>query len=332
MKPVLYPERKDTMEKIAQKIYDCGLVPVVKLDRADDAVPLAKALLAGGIGCIEVTFRTAAAEAAIRAIHKEVPQMLLGAGTVLTPEQAQKAVDAGAEFIVSPGLSETTVSYCVSHNIPIFPGCATPSDVEKALSFGLTYLKFFPAEASGGLKMIKAMCGPYTNVVFMPTGGINEDNMNTYLAYDKILACGGSWMVKESLIQAGQFDEITRLADSAMRKMLNFSLAHIGINQESATHAAETANALAALLGASVKEGNSSIFVDTSIEVMKRNYLGQMGHIGFATSSVQRAVAYLKAKGYAFREDTYQYDANGKLKMAYLQNEIGGFAIHFVNR
>lgn len=320
------------MQTIANQIYDCGIVPVVKLDRVEDAVPLANALIAGGMRCIEVTFRTACAEEAIRAIAKQVPDMLVGAGTVLTPEQAQRAVDAGAKFVVSPGLNETTVQYCVEHSIPIFPGCSSPSDVEKALSFGLTYLKFFPAEACGGLKTIKAMCGPYTNVTFMPTGGINEDNLSSYLAYEKILACGGSWMVKDSLIQAGRFDEITRLANSAMMKMLDFSLAHVGVNCPDAMAAADGASKLAALLGSEIKDGNSSIFVGSDVELMKTNYLGANGHIGIYTSSVQRAVAFLTAKGYEFNEQTYKYDARGKLKVAYLSGEIAGFAIHFVNR
>lgn len=317
---------------IADQIYDCGIVPVVKLDRAEDAVPLAKALIAGGIRCIEVTFRTDAAEEAIRAIHAQVPEMLLGAGTVLTPQQVRRAADAGAAFMVSPGFSDQTVEYCVKNQIPIFPGCATPSEVERALSFGLTDLKFFPAEASGGLKMIKAMCAPYTNVRFMPTGGINEDNMLSYLSYEKILACGGSWMVKDSLIRNHQFDEITRLADSAMRKMLDFSLAHVGINQPDAASAADAASQLSCLLGGAIKDGTSSLFVDSTLEIMKTKYLGTMGHIGFYTSSVQRAAAYLAAKGFTLNEDTVKYDAQGKLKFAYLKGEIAGFAIHLVNR
>jgi len=320
------------MELMAGKIYDCGIVPVVKLDRPEDAVPLAKALIAGGMRCIEVTFRTAAAEEAIRAIAAEVPEMLLGAGTVLTPEQARRAVDAGAQFVVSPGLSDATVQYCVDNDIPIFPGTASPSDVEKALSYGLKYLKFFPAEANGGLKMIKAMCGPYTNVVFMPTGGINEDNMSAYLAYEKILACGGSWMVKDALIKNQQWDEITRLADSAMRKMLAFSLIHIGINCENADEAAAGAASFSQLLGTTIKDGSSSTFVGKEIELMKSPYLGTHGHIAIATSSTQRAVAYLQAKGYRFNEETFKYDDNGKLKVAYMQGEIAGFAVHFVNK
>lgn len=320
------------MQTIANQIYDCGIVPVVKLDKKEDAVPLAKALITGGMRCIEVTFRTACAEDAIRAVTKEVPEMLVGAGTVLTPEQAQRAVDAGAKFVVSPGFSEKTVGYCVERGIPIFPGCSSPSDVEKALGFGLTYLKFFPAEACGGLKTIKAMCGPYTNVTFMPTGGINEDNLSSYLAYEKILACGGSWMVKDALIQAGRFDEITRLANSAMMKMLDFSLAHVGVNCPDDQAAAQGAAALAALLGADVKDGNSSVFVGTAVELMKTPYLGTNGHIGIFTSSTQRAVAYLRAKGYQFNEDTFKYDARGKLKVAYLRDEIAGFAVHFTNR
>ena len=200
------------MDKVLEQIQEIGIVPVVVLDDAKDAEPLAKALCDGGLACAEVTFRTAAAEESIRIMSEKFPDMLVGAGTVLTTEQVDRAVAAGAKFIVSPGLNPRIVKYCVDKGILITPGCANPSDIEQALEQGLEVVKFFPAEAAGGLKMIKAMAAPYVGVKFMPTGGINQNNVREYLAYDRILACGGSWMVKSDLVDAGKFDEIEKLA------------------------------------------------------------------------------------------------------------------------
>jgi len=187
------------MHAILEQLGKIGIVPVIKIDDAAKAVPLAKALIAGGIPCAEVTFRTSEGEEAIRRINKEVPDILLGAGTVLTIDQVDRAIAAGAKFIVSPGLNPKVLNYCIGKGIPHTPGCSNPSDIEIALEAGLDVIKFFPAEQSGGLAYIKAVAAPYPNLKFMPTGGINADNIATYLAYEKINACGGSWMVKDEL-------------------------------------------------------------------------------------------------------------------------------------
>lgn len=200
------------MNQVLEQIGKIGIVPVVVLNDAKDAEPLAKALCDGGLACAEVTFRTDAAEESIRIMSEKFPDMLVGAGTVLTTDQVDRAVAAGAKFIVSPGLNPKVVKYCVEKGILITPGTANPSDVEQALENGLEVVKFFPAEQAGGLKMIKAMAAPYVGVKFMPTGGINQNNVREYLAYDRILACGGSWMVKSDLVDAGKFDEIEKLA------------------------------------------------------------------------------------------------------------------------
>lgn len=204
------------MNEVLEKIQEIGIVPVVVLDDVKDAAPLAKALCEGGLPCAEVTFRTAAAEESIRIMSEQFPEMLVGAGTVLTTEQVDRAVAAGAKFIVSPGMNPRIVKYCVEKGILITPGCANPSDIEQALENGLDVVKFFPAEPAGGLKMIKAMAAPYVGVKFMPTGGINQNNVRDYLAYDRILACGGSWMVKGDLVAAGEFDKIKELAAEAV--------------------------------------------------------------------------------------------------------------------
>ena len=203
------------MNDTLKQIGSTGIVPVVVLNEADDAEPLAQALVNGGLPCAEVTFRTDAAEESIRRIAKKFPEMFVGAGTVLTTEQADRAVWAGAKFIVSPGLNPKVVEHCLKKGYPITPGIMTPTELEMALGFGLDVVKFFPAENAGGLKMIKAMSAPYTMMKFMPTGGINATNVRDYLACNKILACGGSWMVKGDLINAGNFAEIEKLTREA---------------------------------------------------------------------------------------------------------------------
>ena len=200
------------MHETLKKINVIGIVPVVVLNDAKDAAPLAKALCDGGLPCAEVTFRTDAAEESIRIMSEQFPEMLVGAGTVLTTDQVDSAVAAGAKFLVSPGLNPRIVKYCVEKGILITPGCTNPSDIEQAIENGLEVVKFFPAEPAGGLKMIKAMAAPYVGMKFMPTGGINPKNVRDYLAYDRIIACGGSWMVTADLVNNGEFDKITELA------------------------------------------------------------------------------------------------------------------------
>ena len=203
------------MTEMMKKLGKLGIVPVVVLNSADDALPLAEALVKGGLPCAEVTFRTAAAEESIRRMAKAFPDMIIGAGTVLTCDQADRAIDAGAKFIVSPGFNPKVTEYVLKKGVPMTPGVCTPTEIEAALQFDLDVLKFFPAEPSGGLKMIKALAAPYVGVNFMPTGGISAANVREYLAYDRIVACGGSWMVSGKLVREGNFDEIERLVAEA---------------------------------------------------------------------------------------------------------------------
>ncbi|MCI8898134.1 MAG: bifunctional 4-hydroxy-2-oxoglutarate aldolase/2-dehydro-3-deoxy-phosphogluconate aldolase [Lachnospiraceae bacterium] len=204
------------MKTIAEQFYEYGVVPVVVLEEAKDALPLAKALVEGGLPCAEVTFRTEAAEESIRLMSEKYPEMLVGAGTVLTTKQVDRAAAAGAKFIVSPGFDPEIVDYCLEKKIPVFPGCITPSEVAQAVKRGLEVVKFFPAEQAGGVAMIKAMAAPYTMVKFMPTGGISAKNLKDYLSFGKILCCGGSWMVKGDMIRNGEFDKIREMTKEAV--------------------------------------------------------------------------------------------------------------------
>ena len=204
------------MHPMFEKLAAVRLVPVIVINNVSKAVPLAKALYEGGLPCAEITLRTAEAIDAIRAIADELPDMLLGAGTVLTTTQVDKALASGAKYIVAPGLNPDVVKYCQLQNVPILPGVCTPSEVEQGLALGLDALKFFPAEAAGGVNMLKALAGPYGGVKFMPTGGITQMNLKAYLSVKSVFACGGSWMVKDDLIAAGDFTKITELTREAV--------------------------------------------------------------------------------------------------------------------
>ena len=317
------------VNEILRKIGNMGIVPVVKIDDAKDAVPLGRALIEGGLPVAEITFRTDAAQKAIENITSALPQMLVGAGTVLNTDQAKRAVAAGAKFIVSPGFNTSVVEYCVNNDIPITPGCCNPTDIEMALAYGLDVVKFFPAEAFGGLSTIKAISAPYGMLKFIPTGGISEKNIKEYLAFNKILACGGSWMVKDELIKAGKFDEIERLTREAVSLTLGFDLAHIGINANDADSSLVTAKKFSSIFNMPLKEGNSSNFAGTAIEINKSKGLGINGHIAIKTNSIQRAMAYLEKNGIEVDMSTAKGPADSIIAV-YLKEEIGGFAVHLL--
>ena len=320
------------MHAVLEELRKIGIIPVIKIDDAAKAVPLAKALIAGGIPCAEVTFRTAQGEEAMRLINKEVPGILLGAGTVLNTAQVDKAIAAGAKFIVSPGFNPKTVSYCVEKGIPITPGCSNPSDIEMALEYGLDVVKFFPAEQAGGLEYIKAIAAPYTTMSFIPTGGINAQNVAKYIAYEKILACGGSWMVSADLINSGDFGKISALCREAQFNLLGLEMVHIGINAANDDEAQKAAGRFEALFGFMGKPGNTSIFAGSGIEIMKSPGFGKNGHIGIGTNSILRAMAFFERQGIQFNADSAKADATGKLAAIYFREEIGGFAVHLVQK
>jgi len=320
------------MNDILKKIGDYGIVPVVKIDDAKDATPLGKALIDGGLPVAEITFRTAAAEESIKNINREFPELLVGAGTVLSVEQVKKAVNAGSKFIVSPGFNPEVVKYCVDNKIPITPGCSNPTDIEMAIGFGLDVVKFFPAESFGGINTLKAISAPYGMIKFIPTGGINANNINDYLSFSKVLACGGSWMVKDELIKKGNFGEITRLSREAVNIMLGFDIAHIGINSPDTNSYNETSKKLAATFNLPIKEGEVGSFIGTAFEVMKSAGRGRNGHIAVKTNSVSRAIAYLTSNGIAVDMNTVKNSPTGQPVFVYLANELGGFAIHLTQK
>lgn len=317
---------------VIKQIGNIGVVPVIAIDDADKAVDLAKALVKGGLPCAEITFRTAAGQQAIENIAKACPEVLVGAGTVLNVEQVKQAMEKGAKFIVSPGFNDDVVDYCLANNIPVMPGTSNASEMTKAVNKGLKYVKFFPAEINGGLAAIKALAPVFPGLSFMPTGGVNTKNFMDYLNYDRIFACGGSWMVKKELINGEKWDEITNICKEVVKTMIAFSLKHVGINNDDEEKAKDLANKLSTIFDLEYKEGNSSIFAGKEFECMKSNGRGTKGHICLATSNVDRAINYLSSKGIEVLEETRTLDEKGNTKNIYLKDEFGGFAIHILKK
>lgn len=321
---------KQKTDALVNELENVGIVPVIKLDNVEDAEKLAKALRDGGINCAEVTFRAKGADEVIRRMTKAYPDMLVGAGTVLTCEQADAAIKSGAKFCVAPGLNPKVVKHCLEKGVPFAPGLSSASEIEQALELGLDFAKFFPAEQAGGLSYIKAVCGPYTTMRFMPTGGITADNLNGYLAYKKIVCCGGSWIVPPALLNASDWAGVTKLCREAIDKMLGFEMVHVGLNCANPEEAESVAGEFETAFGFTKKVGNSSVFASTYMEMMKKPFKGTHGHIAIAANSVKRAVYQLRLRGFEADESSFKYNAEGVLNVAYLKHEFGGFAVHLV--
>ncbi len=321
---------KQKTDALVNELENVGIVPVIKLDNVEDAEKLAKALRDGGINCAEVTFRAKGADEVIRRMTKAYPDMLVGAGTVLTCEQADAAIKSGAKFCVAPGLNPKVVKHCLDKGVPFAPGLSSASEIEQALELGLDFAKFFPAEQAGGLSYIKAVCGPYTTMRFMPTGGITADNLNGYLAYKKIVCCGGSWIVPPALLNAGDWAGVTKLCREAIDKMLGFEMVHVGLNCANPEEAESVAGEFETAFGFTKKVGNSSVFASTYMEMMKKPFKGAHGHIAIAANSVKRAIYQLRLRGFEADESSFKYNAEGILNVAYLKHEFGGFAVHLV--
>lgn len=320
------------MNEVLQLISKIGIVPVIVIEEEENAVPLARALVEGGLPVAEITFRTDSAEKAIRAIKREVPEILVGAGTILSRDQLDRALTAGAEFIVTPGFNPSIVKYGLSKNALILPGTATGGEMEQAMAMGVEVVKFFPAEDNGGVKKLRAMAGPYTDLMWLPTGGINLTNLIDYLSFDRIIACGGTWMVKKDLIERKDWRQITQTCKEAVHTMLGIELAHVGINCDSEKKAKEMAEHVSSLLGYSPRQMRRSWFVGDDIEYMNQPGFGQNGHIAFKTNSVKRAMYHLSRKGIEFDSSSISYNSKGDPTLAYIKGNFGGFAIHLVNR
>lgn len=302
------------MEAILKQIEQFGVIPVIKIEDAKDAVPLAQALIDGGLPAAEVTFRTAAAEDAIRAISSAFPQMLVGAGTVLTPEQARTALNAGAKFIVAPGFNPHVVDFCQSQGVLVTPGISTPTELEAALMKNLKVLKFFPAESMGGLNYLKSMSAPYGGIKFIPTGGVDAGNILSYLKFNKVLACGGSWMVTADLISQKKFNVITGLVTEAMQTILGFKIKGIRLNAGASARTAAQ-QLFQEIIPLPTEKTDHKLAVSKMLELTDQTQTGEMV---LGTNFVDRALNYLERKGISCQT------IDGKIV---LDSEIAGLKI-----
>ena len=320
------------MNPVLQRVYEIGIIPVIAFNDVDEAIPLCKALMDGGLPAAEVTFRTACAEECIRKIHEELPNMLLGAGTVLTNDQADRAMAAGASFVVAPGYDPNVTQHVIDKGGLMMPGTCSAGEMQQAMNQGCEAIKFFPAEANGGVEMLKNIGAALKTAKWMCTGGVNAKNVNTYLANPQIIAVGGTWMCKSDKIKAGAWEDITAACKEAVDVMLGLELGHIGINCADDAEALKTAELLGSLLSKAVSPGNSSIFVgNKEFEIMKKPGRGTHGHIAIKCNSIDRAVYHLGQRGVKFDMDS-MVNKNGKNIAIYLADEVAGFAIHLVQK
>ena len=316
---------------VLKRIGECAVVPVVVLDKAEDAVPTANALFAGGVDVMEITLRTPAGLESIRRVARHCPEICVGAGTVLTLDQCKQAVEAGAQFIVSPGFDCALVEWCIESNVTVTPGCVTPTEITQALSLGLRVLKFFPANVYGGIPAMKALSGPFGDVKFIPTGGVSDKNLAEYLCAPFIHAVGGSWLCAKEDIANGNFEKISALSADAVKTALGFELGHVGINCKTPEVSLEVCKLLDQAFGTGIKEGASSNFASAGIEVMKSNYLGDNGHIAIRTASINRAISELAQKGFEVDMETAKYKDSAMIAV-YLRQSFGGFAVHLLQK
>jgi 2-dehydro-3-deoxyphosphogluconate aldolase/(4S)-4-hydroxy-2-oxoglutarate aldolase len=308
-----------------------AVVPVVVIDDARDAVPTAKALLAGGIDVMEITLRTQAGLDAIRAVAAEVPAMLVGAGSVVGLEQAKSVIEAGGQFVVCPGYDEELVKWCVDKDITVIPGCVTPTEIMAAMKLGLNILKFFPANIYGGLAAMKALSAPFGEVKFIPTGGVNCQNIGDYSAAPFVHTVGGSWICSKKDISEGNFETITQLCLEAVKESLGFELRHVGVNCDNEDEALSVADKFDHAFGFTKKAGATSIFAGVGVEVMKMPFKGKMGHIALFTNNAERALSFLIKQGLTPDMETAVY-GDGVLKVVYFSDDFGGFAIHLLQK
>ncbi len=316
---------------ILRQIAGIGIVPVVVIENAEDAVPTAKALAAGGINIMEITFRTNDAADAIRSVSEKCPDVIVGAGTVLNAEQAELAVRCGAQFVVAPGYDEETVTWCLNNGTTVIPGCVTPTEIMLAVKHGLHVLKFFPAGVYGGVKAMRALSGPFPGISFIPTGGVDQGNIKEYASFHFVQAVGGSWICTKADISAHRFDKITHLCIEARKELLGFEVAHVGINSPDKDTSFALVNSFASAFGFDVKAGNSSNFAGAGIEVTKSPYLGSKGHIAIRTNKMLTAIAELESRGFSVDYSTAK-EKNGVINAVYLKDEFGGFAVHLLQK
>ncbi len=319
------------MTDIFEKIGKFGIVPVVSVPNEESAFALAKGLVAGGLPLVEITLRTPAAIDAVRIIAKQFPEIILGAETILTKEQADEAVEAGAKFLVSPGFDPELVSYCLEKGYDFLPGVSTATEIQAARKFGLKYLKYFPG-VIGGVSAIKQLSGPYPDVKFVVTGGITEDNLRDFLSVPSVAAVGGSLVASREQIASNDSEGIAETCRKCVQKIFNFHIPHIGINTENEAESKQTAEFLSKILGLSVIPYDTCNFAGTLFEVMKGKGRGRLGHIAIGTSDIHRAAAYVERMGIVLDWENPKFFPDGSLLCVFFKDDIAGFAFHLLQR
>ena len=315
-----------------ERISDIGIVPVVKISDPNDSIPLAKALYEGGLDVAEITFRTAYAPQAIKEIREALPDMCIGAGTISSIEQAEAAFQAGASFLVTPGWNEPVVRWCADHELTVIPGVSSASEIETALSYGCSILKFFPAQSSGGAQKLKDLYGPYAQVKFLPTGGINESNLHDYLSLPNVLAVGGSFMLANEDIQAKDWEKVCNKTKQAVQTMLGYELIHIGINHESQAEAKKSTDTLCSLFGFPCYHKPKSYFAGRGFELLHQKGPGKHGHIAIYTPYPKRAMYHLSKQGISFVQDSITRNKHtNQINFVYLDMDLAGFGIHLIH-
>ena len=307
-----------------------GVIPVINVPGEEFAQPLAEALTQGGLPLIEVTLRNEHSLGALKRIKQSMPEMTVGAGTVLSISQVDQALEAGADFIVAPGMNPKVVEYCLKKDVPVLPGCVTATEIEAGMSLGLNLFKFFPSEQLGGIKTMKELSGPYRNVQFIATSGISLQNLPDYMSCPSVAAVGGSFMAPSSLGEVKDWDGIIQRCRQVVRASHGFHIVHVGLNGANAQEGEERAKRFAEIFDLPYRPGGKSDFAGTMLESGKTKFPGEKGHIAVGTYSVERGAAYLQAKNVTLRDDWSKTDLQGRMVSVYLEEEIGGFAIHLL--
>ncbi len=318
---------------ILKKIENYGIVPMITIEKAEQAGPLGKALCAGELEIAQIGLGTDQALEALKAMRSECPDMLIGAGEVTKAEEVKTAVEAGADFIVTPYYVDEVVAYCVEQNICVIPGCATPADVHMAETHGLKAVNIFPAVASGGISCINALASIFKEMKFVTMGGVTSSDLREYVNHPSVMACGAPWIAPAELLDAEEYDEIRKHARDAVFAVLNFAFAHVGINCDTCREGYENIFRLADTFDLILGNTRSSSYVGHEVEITKQPFKvrGPHGHLGYFTDNLERAIFYLEKKGIEFNYDSVK-PYNGKMYVIYLKEFLAGFAIHIEER
>lgn len=320
------------MQDIFELIEQGGILPELTIEDAIDAIAIGQAISEGGIPIAEVTFRTAEAENAIRLMSSAIPDMMIGAGTVLTTEQAQQAIDAGAKFIVSPGINAEVVNYCREKGVPMIPGVCTPSDIENAIRLGLRMVKFFPAEANGGIEGIRAISAPYPNMNFLASGGIDESTVESYLHSRRVVAVAGNWMASNEMIKARDFETVKKKCAEAVRMLLGLEIDHIGVAFAKDEEARMAAEDVGKLFAADINEKPLGYFAGDFFEAVRPGGQGTNGFIAIKTNHIGRAINYFELRGAVFNKNSIEYSESGDIKSIYMDREWQGIGLKLIQK